>query len=294
MNTVNQLEAGFWNLLEAFQTVSVELARFKDVSQVTAPAPVPNTMDASWNKFTSMRLRPLQHRCVQPLRAGGKMLGVIGVVGAAGYSTGQRRAFAVSANQVAGAVDKARGRFAGELHDDALEKLTAAELRPQKILDPDGKDGEKLREIQPLLAQTEDALRRLLFEVRPPALEIPGGFEETIRDRGAMLHSLTGIEAKLDLELPDELPYEFAEALTNVERHAAATRVQVSVKSVDGAIHGLVIDNGRGFVVSKRDHLPGHLGLLALNERSLLAGGWTKIESEPGVGTKVEFWMPTS
>jgi signal transduction histidine kinase len=85
-----------------------------------------------------------------------------------------------------------------------------------------------------------------------------------------------------------------AEALTNVEKHAAATSVKVSVKSVDGAIHGLVLDNGRGFVVSERDHLPGHLGLLALNERSLLAGGWTKIESEPGLGTKVEFWMPTS
>jgi len=83
-----------------------------------------------------------------------------------------------------------------------------------------------------------------------------------------------------------------SEALTNVERHAAATRVQVTVKSTDGAIHGLVIDNGRGFVVSERDLLPGHLGLLALNERSLLAGGWTKIDSEPGIGTQVEFWMP--
>jgi len=67
----------------------------------------------------------------------------------------------------------------------------------------------------------------------------------------------------------------------------------VSVRRVDGAVHGLVVDNGRGFVVSERDHLPGHLGLLALNERALLAGGWAKIVSEPGVGTTVEFWMPT-
>jgi len=58
-------------------------------------------------------------------------------------------------------------------------------------------------------------------------------------------------------------------------------------------IHRLVIDNGRG-VVSERDHLAGHLGLHALNERSLLAGGWTKIESEPGLGTMVEFWMPAA
>jgi signal transduction histidine kinase len=202
---------------------------------------------------------------------------------------------------VSTAVDKARKRFASELHDDALQKLTAAELQLQRLTEPSGAGKTVLSQAQSLLSQTEDALRRLMFEVRPPALDIPGGFEETIRDRVAMLRSLTGIEAELLLDIPEELSYEFksmvfrqvAEALTNVEKHAAATRVQVSVRRVDGAVHGLVVDNGRGFVVSERDHLPGHLGLLALNERALLAGGWAKIESEPGVGTTVEFWMPT-
>jgi signal transduction histidine kinase len=68
--------------------------------------------------------------------------------------------------------------------------------------------------------------------------------------------------------------------------------VQVSVKMQGGGIHGVVADDGRGFVVAERDQLPGHLGLLALNERALLAGGWCTIESEPGAGTKVEFWFP--
>ena len=201
---------------------------------------------------------------------------------------------------VSTAVDKARKRFASELHDDALQKLTAAELQLQRLTVSGDAPKAGLSEAQSLLAQTEDALRRLLFEVRPPVLEIPGGFEETIRDRVTMLRSMTGIEAELVLDVPDELSYELksmvfrqvAEALTNVEKHAAATHVRVSVRRVDGAVHGVVVDNGRGFVVSERDHLPGHLGLLALNERALLAGGWTKIESEPGAGTTVEFWMP--
>ena len=60
----------------------------------------------------------------------------------------------------------------------------------------------------------------------------------------------------------------------------------------EDGIHGLIEDNGRGFVVAERDRLPGHLGLLALNERALLAGGWNKIQSEPGLGTTVEFWIP--
>jgi signal transduction histidine kinase len=58
-------------------------------------------------------------------------------------------------------------------------------------------------------------------------------------------------------------------------------------------VHRLVIDNGRG-VVSERDRLPGHLGWLDLKERSPLARGGTKIESQPGLDTRVEFWMPTA
>ena len=197
------------------------------------------------------------------------------------------------------AADKIRRRLATELHDDALQKLTAAELHLQRVttnrLGP-------IDDAQSLLQQAEEALRRLLQEVRPPALELPGAFEEAIRDRLLMLHSLTGVEADADLDLPDEIAYELksvvfrqvAEAITNVEKHAAATRVEVIVKAQDGGIRGVVTDNGRGFVVAERDHLPGHVGLLSLNERALLAGGWCKISSELEKGSTVEFWIPTT
>jgi signal transduction histidine kinase len=196
------------------------------------------------------------------------------------------------------AADKIRKRFATELHDDALQKLTAAEIQlhrvgPNKLGPIDDAIG--------LLRQAEDAVRKLLFEVRPPALELPGGLEETVRDRLSMLRSLTGIDAEATLEVPDDISYELksivfrqvAEAITNIEKHAAATQAQVIVKVEDGGVHGMVVDNGRGFVVAERDHLPGHLGLLTLNERALLAGGWCKITSEPGKGSRVEFWIPT-
>jgi signal transduction histidine kinase len=54
-----------------------------------------------------------------------------------------------------------------------------------------------------------------------------------------------------------------------------------------------VADDGTGFVVDEYTNLPGHLGLMAMKERALLAGGWCRIVSEPGAGTKVEFWVPT-
>jgi signal transduction histidine kinase len=201
---------------------------------------------------------------------------------------------------VSTAVDNERKRFANQLHDDALQKLTAAELQLQRLGDAARPNVPILRQAQSLLGQTEDALRRLLFEVRPPALEDPEGLTESIRDRLGMFRSLTGVEAELELDLPEGLSYEFkstvfrqlAEALTNIEKHARATRVQVRVTASDSGVHGLVVDNGKGFVVAERNNLPGHLGLLALKERALMSGGWYKIESQPGLGTTIEFWMP--
>jgi len=201
---------------------------------------------------------------------------------------------------VSTAVDNERKRFANQLHDDALQKLTAAELQLGRIADPDSRNQPPVQQALSLISQTEDALRRLLFEVRPPALEQPGGLEESIRDRLAILRSLTGIEADVHLELSEELSYEFkstvfrqlAEAITNIEKHARATQVEVRLKTSGGAVHGTVVDNGHGFVVAERNNLPGHMGLLALRERALMSGGWYKIESQPGLGTRIEFWMP--
>lgn len=200
------------------------------------------------------------------------------------------------------AADRATRRFAAELHDDALQKLTAAELQLQRAHESLGNSSlpRGMSDAQALLAQVEEALRKLLFDVRPPALDSPGGLEETISDRLALLRSLTGIEAHVDLDLPEDPPHEIkslvyrqvAEALANIEKHAGAKSVRVSVRAQDGGVHGEIEDDGRGFVVSERDHLPGHLGLLALSERALLAGGWCKVTSELGAGARVEFWVP--
>jgi len=123
---------------------------------------------------------------------------------------------------------------------------------------------------------------------------------ETIRERIRILKSMTGAEVETELTLPDELSYEYrsmlfrqlTEAIANIEKHAAATRIKITLAVDDGGIRGRIEDNGRGLVVAERDRLPGHLGLLALHERALLAGGWNKVESEPGLGTRVEFWLP--
>ena len=200
------------------------------------------------------------------------------------------------------AVDRAQKRFATQLHDDALQKLTAAELGLERAARPlDGTpESTAFDDTRSLLADVEEALRKLLFDVRPPALESPRGLEETIRDRVGLLTAHAGVEVDIEISLPDEPRYEIkslvyrqiAEALTNIEKHAAAKRVSLRMRMEDDGIYCAITDDGIGFIVSERNHLPGHLGLLALNERALLAGGWCKISSEPRAGTIVEFWVP--
>ena len=196
-------------------------------------------------------------------------------------------------------VEKERKRFVGDLHDDALQKLTAAELLVARTAQKGDVDRESLEALTSLLEQTESALRRLVFEVRPPALEAPDGLAQTIRDRVAMLE-VAGIRHELEVDVPAEISpddrtmifREVAEALGNVERHAEASFVKVSLTRLDDGVLGIVQDDGKGFDVAERSNLPGHLGLLALRERALMAGGRYKIESKPGAGTRIEFWIP--
>ena len=196
-------------------------------------------------------------------------------------------------------VERERKRFVSELHDDALQKLTAAELQvarlaPGKKVDPEG-----LASLRGLLEETEAALRRIVFDVRPPALEGPDGLAQSIRDRLSML-SANGVSHDLKIDLPSDLSAddralifrEVAESIANVERHANATHVKVSLTLSGGGVTGVVQDDGQGFDVAQRSNLPGHLGLLALRERALMAGGRYKIESKPGAGTRIEFWIP--
>lgn len=196
-------------------------------------------------------------------------------------------------------VERERKRFVSELHDDALQKLTAAELQAARLEPRKKADSAVLAGLRGLLEETETALRRLVFDVRPPALEGPDGLAQSIRDRLSMLAG-TGVAHDLKIDLPIDLSAderamifrEVAESIANVERHANATRVDVSLTLSEGGVLGVVHDDGQGFDVAQRSNLPGHLGLLALRERALMAGGRYKIESKPGAGTRIEFWIP--
>jgi len=216
-------------------------------------------------------------------------------------ATGARRQ--LLANVAAGG-DEARRRFAGALHDDSLQLLTAAELQLERIRNEvvGGRQRAQLDQLAGTIKKVEDSLRRLLITVSPAAFDLTVGLKEAIRDRIDGMRVDSGIEPDVDLTLPDDLPDELdsivfknvAEALTNVEKHSHAARVRVAASALDGGLVVEVTDDGTGFVVNESLYVPGHLGLLAMRERAQLAGGWCRIVSEPGAGTKVEFWVPTA
>lgn len=207
-------------------------------------------------------------------------------------------------NNVAAGGDEARRRFASAIHDDSLQLLTGAELQLERIrAEANGShQAVQLDQLRNTLRKVEDSLRRLLINVSPEALELRRDLKDAIGERLESMRLSSGIETHSDLRLPADVPEvieglvrkNVSEALTNVEKHAHATRVIVAAESMDGGIRVQITDDGTGFVVAESEHLLGHLGLLAMRERAQLAGGWCHITSEPGAGAKVEFWVPQS
>jgi len=205
-------------------------------------------------------------------------------------------------DNVASGGDEARRRFASALHDDALQLLTAAELQLERLRADARrtKYAADLDQLKTTMKRVEESLRNLLYNVSPASVDLHMRLSESIRDRAVALKQHTGIEAELDIRLPDALPgvvktnvfKNISEALSNVEKHSNATRVSVRSEAVDGGISTVISDDGTGFIVAESLYLPGHLGLTAMRERAQLAGGWCRIDSEPGTGTRVSFWIP--
>ena len=205
--------------------------------------------------------------------------------------------------RLVGAQEEERRRLAGDIHDDSVQALTALVLRLGLLRG--SIDDEEQREFLVNAEQTArnaiSRLRHLVFELRPPALEHDGlaaALQLLLED----LRESTGIEYTLDDRLtgepPDELRsiiYRIAqEALVNVRKHAGAHTVGVSLENGDGDVVVRVADDGRGLPPGAATYAePGHIGLSVMRERAETAGGSWQIVSTPGLGTTIEFRVPS-
>lgn len=195
--------------------------------------------------------------------------------------------------------ERERARIAAGVHDDSLQVITAATLRLQhlrrRLRDPE--DLAILDRLEASLVQAADRLRRLIFDFRPPRLDEHGlaAAVGDLLDDLADTHDIAvSVEERMTAEpaLPTRmLLYRILqEAVANVGKHAGADRCTVILGEQDGGYLMRVVDDGVGAENLHTD--PGHLGLLLMRERASLAGGWFRINSIPGRGTTVTFWVP--
>jgi signal transduction histidine kinase len=201
------------------------------------------------------------------------------------------------------AQERERARIAAGVHDDSLQVITAAMLGLQqlrrRLRDPEALV--VLARLEETIAQAANRLRRLMFDLRPPALE-RAGLATAVRDALSRLRDDAGIEVRLDDRLTAEPPlptrlllYRITqEALVNVGRHAAAGAVEVTLADRDDGYLVRVADDGVGAATARRPNLaePGHLGLVLMRERAEFAGGWFHLESARASGTTVTVWVP--
>jgi signal transduction histidine kinase len=192
-----------------------------------------------------------------------------------------------------------RRRLARELHDETGQALTSI-LLGLKTLD-DRVEDETLRpavaELRELVVSTLQDVRRLAVELRPTALDDFGlvAALERLTDSYA---EQTGIAVDFEATLPEgRLPPDVEtalyrivqECLTNVIKHARATRVSILLTRHGGVVKAVVEDDGTGF--DPAAGRTGAIGLVGMRERLALLGGRLEVESSES-GTTIAAEVP--
>jgi signal transduction histidine kinase len=201
--------------------------------------------------------------------------------------------------------EEERTRIARELHDDLGQALTALKMDVGGLLamtPPSASDGPLRTRIMNTLDETVTAVQRISSELRPSVLD-DLGLASAIEAEASRFEQRTGIECELSLPEDPDLQVESAaataiyrivqEALTNVSRHANASRVELRLRQRPEELLLEIRDDGRGITSAQTDD-PFSLGLIGIRERAGLAGGTVRIEGVAGRGTIVSVRIPVT
>jgi signal transduction histidine kinase len=193
-----------------------------------------------------------------------------------------------------------RARLARELHDETGQSLTSVLLGLRGVEEASG--AEETREaaaaVRELVVETLQGVRKLAVELRPSALD-DFGLMPALERLTQTFSAQTGVAVELETTLTSaRLPGEVEtvvyrivqEALTNVTKHASASRVSVFLARKDGAVAAVIEDDGVGFEPAHAED--GGLGLLGMRERVGLMGGRFTVESRAGAGTTIAVEVP--
>jgi signal transduction histidine kinase len=201
------------------------------------------------------------------------------------------------------AQEEERKRIALDIHDDTLQVITSMGMRLEALRRGISDPGQlqTLEKLQRDVTTSIARLRRLVFDLSPPVLQ-RDGLVAGLRSYLEQTCEEAGLDFRMEINLKHEPPPEqrtvlyriTKEALVNVRKHARANNVEVRLEDVDDGILVRVEDDGIGISVDGETLPPGHLGMVAMRERAELAGGWSRVRSQPNRGTVVEVWVPTN
>jgi len=195
--------------------------------------------------------------------------------------------------------DRERRRIAGDLHDGPVQELAGLSMRLSASAEgtADPAQQQVLRESATAVRGSVRTLRSAIVGVYPPNLEA-SGLGPALEDLTSRLRH-EGLAVSLDVSDPagygsvvDQLLYRVCqEALRNVEKHAGASQIFVSVGRDDGSAVLTVTDDGRGIPAEAAGE--GHMGLQIVDDLVRDAGGTLVVAPGPSGGTVVRVEVPT-
>jgi signal transduction histidine kinase len=200
-----------------------------------------------------------------------------------------------------------RQRIARELHDETGQTLTALGMGLRGLVETANanpvKAAQQAIQLESLAMKGVEELQRLVGGLHPPQLD-DLGLLAALRSYANEINRRFSLEVNILTAGPGpELPPDVRivlfriaqEAITNIVRHAQASRVTIRIDRCDASLKMQVEDNGSGFDVDhtlRRGLERPCLGLLGMMERATLVGGTCTIRSSPGQGTCVEVSVP--
>jgi two-component system, NarL family, sensor histidine kinase UhpB len=208
------------------------------------------------------------------------------------------------ASQVVRAQEEERKRISRELHDDTAQVLFAQLLRLTALKSsPSAEVRATAATLEEMTAEALEGVRRLALELRPPALDDLGllaALGDLAQRYGDQLgipvdYQVRGARGRLPAEVELVLYRVAQEALTNIAKHAGATRVWIDLDRAPDDVTLSVRDNGRGFDLAsatRRESAGLGLGLFGMEERVGLVGGTFRIWSRAGAGTEIFAFIP--
>lgn len=208
--------------------------------------------------------------------------------------------------QIIDAQEEERRKISRQIHDGPAQALSNFILQSEiamRLFDSDiDKARDELNNLKASANSTFSQVRDYIFDLRPMMLDDLGlvptirRYSEAFKEKTGLDLSVvvTGTERRLEAHLEVLVFRTVQSLLQNVRDHAQATQAKVLLDLDETQVRATVEDNGRGFdveAVMDDEEGPSH-GLRAIPDRLAQVGGEFEIESQPGEGTKISFWIP--